>query len=117
MEKLKTLCQTFGLHPLAVLGMLVIDWMLFGEEVATAGLGWLISLPVGAVLAIAVTLIQKYGYKDSTGVAIGKGLLLGLLTAIPTGLPSLGTLPFAALGLLKGRATRELPPAGVEGIK
>jgi hypothetical protein len=100
MDKFRTFCQTFGLHPLAAFGMIAIDWMLFGEEVATAGVGWVLSLPVGAVLAIAVMLIQKYAYKDSTGVAIGKGLMLGLLTAIPTGLPSLGTLPFAALGVV-----------------
>lgn len=101
MEKLRTLGQTFGLHPLAALGLFVIDWMLFGEEMATAGVGWLISLPVGVVLALVTFLIQKHSYRDATMPALCKALLVGVLTAIPAPLSSFGLLPMAAFGAIK----------------
>jgi len=101
MERLKSFSQTFGLHPLTVMGMFAVDWMLFGEEVATAGIGWLISLPVGVALGVAAALIQKQAYKDETMSAVAKGLLVGLLTAIPTPLASFGMLPFAAFGAIR----------------
>src|SRR6476660_475778 len=111
MEKLRAFAQTFGLHPLTALGLIAIDWMLFGEEVATAGVGWVISLPVGAVLALVTFLIQKDSYRDATRQAIGKGLLGGLLTAIPAPLSSLGLLPMAAFGALKALSPKpqEIP--------
>jgi len=101
MEKLKSFSQTFGLHPLTALALFVVDWMLFGEEIATAGIGWVISLPVGMMLGLAAILIQKYAYKDETMPAVAKGLLAGLLTAIPTPLSSLGLLPLAAFGAIR----------------
>ena len=101
MEKLKSFCQTFGLHPLTAMGLFVVDWMLFGEEVATAGIGWVISLPVGMALGLAVILIQKHAYRDETMPALAKGLLVGLLTAIPTPLASFGMLPMAAFGAIR----------------
>src|SRR5438309_7066654 len=101
MEKLKLFSQTFGLHPLTAMGLFVVDWMLFGEEVATAGVGWLISLPVGFLLGLIAILIQKHVYKDETLPAVAKGLLVGLLTAIPAPLSSLGILPLAGFGLIR----------------
>jgi hypothetical protein len=101
MEKLKLFGQTFGLHPLTAMGLFVVDWMLFGEEVATAGVGWLVSLPVGVALGLIAILIQKHVYKDETAPAIAKGLLVGLLTAIPAPLSSLGILPLAGFGLIR----------------
>jgi hypothetical protein len=101
MEKLKMFGQTFGLHPLTAMGLFVVDWMLFGEEVATAGVGWLISLPVGVALGLIAMLIQKHVYKDETTPAIAKGLLVGLLTAIPAPLSSFGILPLAGFGLIR----------------
>ena len=101
MEKLKSFCQTFGLHPLTAMSLFVVDWMLFGEEIATAGIGWVISLPVGTALGLATILIQKYAYRDATMPAVAKGLLVGLITAIPTPLASLGMLPLTAFGAIK----------------
>jgi hypothetical protein len=106
MEKLKSFCQTLGLHPLTVLGLFVVDWMLFGGEVATAGIGWVMSIPVGAALGLAVILIQKHAYKDETMPAMAKGLLVGLITAIPTPLASLGVLPMAAFGAIKSLSSK-----------
>ena len=107
MEKLKSFCQTFGLHPLTAMGMFVVDWMLFGEEVATGGIGWVISLPVGMVLGFAAILIQRHAYRDETMPAVAKGLLVGLLTAIPTPLSSLGLLPLAAFGTIKSLYSKQ----------
>ncbi len=106
MEKIKSFSQTFGLHPLTALGLFAIDWMLFGEEVATAGAGWLISLPVGVMLGIIAILIQKHAYKDKTAPAIAKGLLVGLLTAIPAPLSSFGILPLAAFGMIRALTSK-----------
>jgi hypothetical protein len=106
MDKLKGFCQTFGLHPLTALGLFAVDWLLFGEEVATAGFGWVVSLPVGFVLGIVAFLIQKYAYKDTSPVALGKALLVGLLTAIPAPLSSLGILPLAAFGAINSLSAK-----------
>ncbi len=101
MNALRTFCQTYGLHPLVGFGMFAIDWMLFGEEAATLGVGWAISIPVALVLTIGCTLIQKYEYKDEWGAAIGKSLLIGLLTAIPTAIPSIVALGGGVIGTIK----------------
>lgn len=116
MDKLRAFCQVFGLHPLTALALFAVDAMLFGEEVATLGAGWLISIPVGVVLGVAAILIQKYAFKDETGLAIGKGLLVGLVTAIPTALPALGLFPFAVFGAIKTMTTKQEPPAIPEAM-
>jgi hypothetical protein len=77
-----------GLHPLVGFGMFAIDWMLFGAEGITLGAGWVISIAIAIALTIPTVLIQRYGFKDEWGLAIGKGLLIGCVTAIPTALPS-----------------------------
>jgi hypothetical protein len=118
MEKLKHFCQTFGLHPLTAFGLFAVDWMLFGEEVATAGVGWVISLPVGIVLGLIAILIQKHAYKDETMPAVAKGLLVGLLTAIPAPLSSFGILPLAAFGLIKALSKqRQLTEGDTPGYR
>lgn len=101
-SKSTSLLQLFGLHPIVAAGATAIDVMLFGGTLGTGGIGWLISIPVGMALAIATTFIQKSAYGDSWLLAAGKGLMLGLVTAIPTAVPSLMTLSSGALGFLKG---------------
>jgi len=101
MEKVKSFSQMFGIHPIVAFSLFTIDWMLFGSELVTLGTNWIITAPIGLLLGIAAMFVQRYGFKDELGVAIGKGLLLGLLTAIPTALPSLGMIPFAAIGAVK----------------
>jgi hypothetical protein len=107
MVKLKLFARAVGLHPLTALGLFVVDWMLFGEEIATGGVGWLISLPVGLVLGVAAILIQKHLYKDETAPAVAKGLLVGLLTAIPAPLSSFGILPLFAFGAISSFFSRQ----------
>lgn len=107
MKRLKFFCQKFGLHPVAAMGLFVVDWMLFGEEVASGGVGWVISLPVGAMLGFAAILIQRHAYKDEMAPALAKGLLVGLLTAIPAPLSSFGILPLAAFGAIQSLSSKQ----------
>jgi hypothetical protein len=88
MNKLLELCRMLGLHPIVGYGMAAVDAMLFAGETATLGASWLISVPVAAVLTIACILVQKYGFKEGWGLAVGKGLIVGLVTAIPAPLPT-----------------------------
>jgi hypothetical protein len=114
-KRLSLFSQRFGLHPVTAMGMFLVDWMLFGEEVATAGIGWVISLPVGAALGIAAAMIQKRVYRDSTTAAVAKGLLVGLLTAIPAPLSSLGLLPLVAFGIVRAASSkRRTAPAAIQ---
>lgn len=88
----------FGLHPLVAFGMIGVDMMLFGAEGMTVGISWPISVGVAAVLTVPCILIQKYGMKEPWGLAVGKGLMVGVLTAIPTPLPSSVSLIGGGMG-------------------
>ncbi len=101
MDTIKKLSRSFGLHPLVGFGMFAIDMMLFDSEVLTFGLSWPISIGVGVALTIPSILIQRYSFKDGWGAAAGKGILIGVLTAIPTPLPSLISLLGGALGTVQ----------------
>lgn len=101
MTRLKYFAKAFGLHPVTAIALFVVDWMLFGEELATGGVGWILSIPIGIILGFVAVLIQKNLYKDEKGRAIAKGLVVAVLTAIPAPLSSLGLLPLAAFGVIK----------------
>jgi hypothetical protein len=102
------LMQMFGLHPIVIFATLAIDWMLFAEEVATVGVGWILSIPVGFVLGVGVAFCQRYMFRDEWGAAIGKAIIVGLLTAIPAPIPTVLLLPSGALGILKSvRGSKE----------
>lgn len=88
MDKLGSLFRAMGLHPLVAFGMTAIDIMLFGAEGISAGLGIPVCIAIALVLIIPCVLIQKYAFNDNWGAALGKGIMVGLLTAIPTPLPS-----------------------------
>ena len=65
---------TVGIHPLAAVGVVAVDSMLFGGTVATGGVGWTASVPVGIALGVAVGFIQYRGH-DALGLAVGKDLM------------------------------------------
>ena len=78
-----------GIHPLVAVVVVTVDTMLFSGTVATGPVGWLMSIPVGIVLGVATGLVQHHGSpRDNQGLATGKGLLVAVLTAIPTPLPA-----------------------------
>ncbi|NKQ37515.1 MAG: hypothetical protein HF973_18115 [Chloroflexi bacterium] len=93
--------QTFGLHPIVALMMTVVDFMLFSGTIVTAGTGWVVTVPIAIAFSIPCILLQKYNFEDNWGTAIGKGLLVGILTAIPTPLPSIFSIGGGVLGTKK----------------
>ena len=100
--------STIGLHPMAAAAILAVDSMLFGGTVATAGAAYALSIPVGIIITIAVTALQKSGCNDDWILASGKGVTFGLLTAIPTPLPSIITVSCGVKGYFAYKKNQNL---------
>jgi hypothetical protein len=89
--------QMFGLDPRIAFLAFVVDFMLFSggaaSVAATAGLAlpflFFISCIAGAVLGFATHKAQKKWYGDDSETAMIKGVVVGLLTAIPVGIPAI----------------------------
>lgn len=113
MEKIGQFGRAFGLHPLVALVVVVVDVMLFGAEAATFGGAIPLSMLVAVGLLIPCTLMQRYGFKDDWGQAIGKSMIVCILTAIPTALPSIATGGAGVLGTV-GLLTRATSSVAVE---
>ena len=93
------LTAALGIHPVPALVVITVDNMLFGAAVGTLGTAWIVSIPVAIVLAVGVVLFQHRGSPhDDLALAAAKGLFVGLLTAIPTPLPSVLTLGAGTAG-------------------
>jgi hypothetical protein len=107
----RTSALAWGLHPASAGGLVAIDWMLFGGEIASFGVLVVVSFFVGCAVTVPVALIQRYAYGDNWGASIGKAMLVGLLTAIPTALPSFVTAGWGVVGAIglrdraRGRTT------------
>lgn len=96
--------QAISVHPLVALGVVGLDAMLFGGELATTGLGTVLLAPVaGVAVFLATLLVQRRTCQDSWGEAAGKALILGVLTAVPTPLPAFVTAALGGAGLLTRR--------------
>jgi uncharacterized YccA/Bax inhibitor family protein len=93
--------QTFGLHPAMALLTVVVNTMVFVSGLVSGGTGWLISIPVGVVIAIITYKGQKKWFADDHESALIKALIVGFLTAIPTSLPGYLTLPAGVLGFFR----------------
>jgi len=94
--------QIFGIDPRIAFLFFVVDMMLFGGEIATFGASIVVSVPVGIVLGWVAYRAQQRWYGDDPDTALIKALILGLLTAIPTPLPALLTVPAGLLGIVHG---------------
>ena len=92
--------QIFGIHPAVASLTLIVDLMLFGGEVATVGAILPVSIGAGAVLGLIAYLAQRKWYGDDKDSAAIKALMLGFLTAIPTPLPAILTVPSGIVGLI-----------------
>ena len=92
--------QLFGLDPRIAFLMFVIDLMLFSGAVLTLGLLIPIALVAGIVLGFITYRAQMKWYGDDRDSALIKGIIVGLLTAIPTPLPAIVYLPSGVLGLI-----------------
>lgn len=99
----KGLDQIFGIDPRIAFLAFVVDLMLFGTAAATMG----ITLPILIPLAIAAGIVlgritykaQMKWYGDDHDSAMIKAGIIGLLTAIPVGIPAIVWVPSGLLGL------------------
>jgi hypothetical protein len=92
--------QLFGLDPRIAFLTFVVDLMLFGGTVLTFGLLIPIAIAAGVVLGFITYRAQLKWYGDDHESALIKGVIIGLLTAIPTPLPAIVYLPSGVLGLI-----------------
>jgi len=100
----KAFDQIFGIDPRIAFLAFVVDLMLFGTAAATMG----ITLPVLIPLAIAAGVVlgritykaQLTWYGDEHDSALIKAGIVGLLTAIPVGIPAVLWVPSGLLGLV-----------------
>jgi hypothetical protein len=84
--------------------MVAVDMMLFGQEAATAGIALAVTVPIALALTVPCVLLQRYAYGDNWGAALGKGLMVGVLTAIPLPIGSPFTIVAAIVGLRRPKA-------------
>ena len=94
--------QMFGLDPRIAFLTLIIDMMLNAGDVVTAGVLLPVSIGAGMVLGYITYRAQMNWYGDDAESAKIKGLIIGLLTAIPTPLPELLYIPAGVMGLIHG---------------
>jgi hypothetical protein len=92
--------QLFGLHPITAITTLAANAMLFTGELATMGALVPVAFAVAIVLGAMTFICQRRMYGDNESEALVKALAVGLLTAIPTGLPGFLTVPSAVVGLV-----------------
>lgn len=100
-------CDKLGFHPLTAFMMIGVDSMLFGGEIESGFLLCIFSACVGMALIIPCAIIQHRVYGDDVPTAIAKATCVGILTAIPTALPSFVTGIWGvvgAVGLAQRRA-------------
>lgn len=91
--------QAFGLHPIPALTTLAVNAMLFGGTVITMGTLAPIAIIVAAVLGFITYRCQQRMYGDDHDAALVKALAVGLITAIPVGLPAFLTVPSTVVGV------------------
>jgi hypothetical protein len=100
----KGLDQIFGLDPRIAFLAFVVDLMLFGTEAATMGMTLPVLIPLaiaaGIVLGRITYIAQMKWYGDDHDSAVIKAGIIGLLTAIPVGIPALLWVPSGLLGML-----------------
>jgi hypothetical protein len=90
----------FGLHPIPAITTLAVNAMLFGGQVVTMGALVPLSFVVAVVLGVITFKSQVRFYGDDAEAARIKALAVGLLTAIPFGLPAFLTVPSAVVGVV-----------------
>lgn len=96
--------QIFGIDPRIAFLAFVVDLMLFGAAAATMGITLPLLIPLsvaaGVVLGRITYKAQMKWYGDDHDSAMIKAGIIGLLTAIPVGIPAIVWVPSGLLGLL-----------------
>lgn len=108
MKTRESFCQTFGLHPVVGFGLFTVDSLLFASEVTTFEATWALTIPIGMMLTVFSVLAQKRLFGDSWRAALGKGIIVGVLTAIPLPIASFSTLLGGIIGVAKGLADKKV---------
>jgi hypothetical protein len=113
----KGLDQIFGIDPRIAFLAFVVDLMLFGTAAATMGMALPILIPLaiaaGVVLGRITYKAQLKWYGDDNDSAMIKAGIVGLLTAIPVGIPAIVWIPSGLLGMLhNARKKLSLPDHG-----
>jgi hypothetical protein len=96
----KGLSQVFGLDPRIAFLTFVVDTMLFGGELLTAGVLIPVGVAAGIVLGFITFRAQMKWFGDERESALIKGAIVGLLTAIPTPLPAVLSIAAGLFGLV-----------------
>ena len=100
----KSFDQIFGIDPRIAFLAFVVDLMLFGTAAATMGITLPVLIPVaiaaGVVLGRITYKAQMKWYGDDHDSAAIKAGIVGLLTAIPVGIPAIVWVPSGLLGML-----------------
>jgi hypothetical protein len=103
--------QMFGLDPRIAFLAFIVDFMLFSggaaSLAATAGLALPVLLFISTLAGLALGFVTKKAqmkwYGDDSETATIKGVVVGLLTAIPVGIPAIVWVPSGILGWLQNR--------------
>jgi hypothetical protein len=91
--------QAFGLHPIPAITTLAVNAMLFGGTVISMGALAPLAILVAVVLGVITHKSQIRFYGDDAEAARIKALAVGLITAIPVGLPVFLTVPSTVVGV------------------
>jgi hypothetical protein len=86
----------FGLDPVVAALVVSVDVMLTALDFSV--IGWPVSCAVAAALMVPCFIMQRKRYGDDAGVALAKAVAVGILTAIPTPIPSVLTASAGVLG-------------------
>lgn len=92
--------QAFGLHPIPAIATLAADAMLFGGTFASGGLLAPLALVVAVVLGYITYKSQMRFYGDDAETAKIKAVAVGLISAIPVGMPFFLTVPSTVVGVV-----------------
>jgi len=99
--EISSFAHRYGLHLLVAGSMTGLDCMMFNAfEAPSMELMAPVCAFVGMAMILPCALVQKYAYGDNWGAAWGKSMLVGLLTAFPTPLPSFLTAAWGVMGVI-----------------
>ena len=95
-----SLLRRLGIQPTVAVVFVMVDWLLFGGEISSGMASMPISVTAGIILGLWAIRRQHRTYGDTIKVSILKGLILGVLTAVPSPVGSFFTLIGGLLPLL-----------------
>lgn len=92
--------QLFGLDIRVAILAVLVDFLAFGGSIATLGALYVVELGAGIALIFITYKIQRAWYGDDHDSALIKGLVIGLITAIPAPITWIVAGPGGVIGLI-----------------